>query len=205
MLTREGFEDWADEYDDAVDESQDSGTYPFCGYSDVHNGVFDLVKNCKAVLDLGVGTARLTSRLYGRGIKIFGVDFSENMLKTARAKMPDARLVCADLTEGLPKELDGEKYDAAVSLYAIHHLTDPQKAELIGQVFKSGACKRFIIGDVAFMTEEDRLACKAAAGDEFDDDEYYCIFESLKKLLPYDVTFTRVSFCAGIITVLCNA
>lgn len=84
MLDKEGFDGWADKYDEAVDGSMESGTYPFCGYDDVHGAVFELVKNSSRVLDLGIGTARLTKRLYDLGIEITGVDFSENMLDAAR-------------------------------------------------------------------------------------------------------------------------
>ena len=40
------------------------------------------------VLDLGFGTGMLTARLYAAGHPVAGVDFSQNMLDAARAKMP---------------------------------------------------------------------------------------------------------------------
>ncbi len=201
MLDKDGFEAWAKEYDAAVEQSQSSGEYPFCGYDKVHERVFELVKDKKTVLDLGVGTARLTKRLYDRGIKIYGVDFSENMLNAARAKMPSAVLVNADLTRGLPAELSSSHVDAAIALYSIHHLTDARKLELIGGVRRiSEKGGLFVIGDVAFETEADRLDCRARSGEEFDDDEYYCVFEKLAPKIG-GARFEKISFCAGVITI----
>ena len=202
MLDKDGFDGWADKYDMTVDRSMDDGTYPFCGYADVHKAVFELVQNSSRVLDLGVGTARLTERLYEKGIEITGVDFSENMLAAARKKMPKATLVSADLSE--PDALDGVtgKFDAIIALYSIHHLTDARKAELINGAKKllvrGGA---FVIGDVAFGNGAEREECIKAAGDDFDFDEYYCVADKLAPLIEGKTEFRKISFCSGVITV----
>ncbi len=202
MLDKNGFNGWATDYDGFVDASESAGTYPFCGYKRVHARVAELLKNKSSVLDLGVGTARLTSELYGCGMKITGVDFSENMLEVARRKMPNAKLILADLTKGFPTELNGESVDAAMSLYAIHHFTDEQKREIIDGAFAlMGDGGIFVIGDVAFGTEKDRAECRASSGGAFDDEEHYCVFETFKRILPYKTEFERISFCAGVITI----
>lgn len=200
MLDKDGFNEWAPEYDSAVDRSRDAGEYPFCGYDDVHKRVFERLKDAKDVIDFGVGTGRLTKRLYDRGANIVGVDFSENMIAAAREKMPNASFVCADLTHGMP-DID-RKFDAAIMLYAIHHLTDEQKISLIGGAgahMKKGGI--FVIGDVAFADEKDRLYARDCAGDDWDDDEYYCVYENLKDRLGRSSSFEKVSFCAGVITI----
>ena len=50
------------------------------------------------------------------------------MLEIAREKMPKAHLVRADISQGFPAGLAEEKFDAILSTYALHHLTDEQKA-----------------------------------------------------------------------------
>ena len=200
MLDKDGFNEWAGEYDSAVDKSREAGEYPFCGYDDVHALVYETVRGSEDVIDFGVGTGRLTKRLYDGGTKIVGVDFSENMIAAARAKMPNATFICADLTGGMPKV--DRKFDAAVMLYAIHHLTDDQKIALIngaGAYMKKGG--KFIIGDVAFANEKDRLYARESAGDKWDDDEYYCVYDNLKDRLGKKSTFKKISFCAGVIVI----
>lgn len=202
MLDKEGFNGWADKYDETVDGSMASGTYPFCGYDDVHRAVFELIKNSSRVLDLGIGTARLTKRLYDLGIEITGVDFSESMLAAAREKLPRATLVLADLSE--PTALDGITggFDAIVALYSIHHLTDARKVELINgakRLLTRGGV--FVIGDVAFADAAERESCVRAAGDEFDFDEYYCVADKLAPLIDGKTEFRKISFCAGVLTV----
>ncbi|MDE0583715.1 hypothetical protein ON064_11800 [Planococcus sp. A6] len=43
MLGKQGFNEWAAEYDDTVRESERQGTYPFAGYSDVLTEIFEAV------------------------------------------------------------------------------------------------------------------------------------------------------------------
>ena len=200
MLDKDGFNEWASGYDSTVERSREAGEYPFCGYDKVHDVVFEAVKGCKVVIDFGVGTGRLTKRLYDLGANIVGVDFSENMLSAAKAKMPDATFICADLSLGMPA-ID-RKFDAAVMLYAIHHLTDERKIALIeGAGAHMNAGGIFVIGDVAFENEKDRLCARERAGDAWDDDEYYCVYDLLKDRLGKSSSFRKISFCAGVITV----
>lgn len=199
MLNEQGFDEWADQYDSAVEQSRKNQTYPFCGYDKVHERVFSLTENLNSVLDLGVGTGRLTKRLYDKGLKITAVDFSQNMLDAAVKKMPDARFIRADLTRGYPTNLN-DKFDAIISLYAIHHLTDAQKLDIINNAATHlNANGLFIIGDVAFNTQADRLSAKAAAKDAWDDMEYYTVFSELApKAHAKTAEFIKISFCAGV-------
>ncbi len=199
MLDSNGFDGWADEYDAAVEKSINDGTYPFCGYDRAHDAVFERVKSARRVLDLGVGTGKFSERLYRLGASITAVDFSANMIETARRKMPNARFIRADLTAGLPTETDGT-FDAVTALYSIHHLTDGQKVAVIDSALERLSERGvFAIGDVAFATETDRLAAKKRAGDAWDDAEYYCVAEKLAPLVNGKLEFIPVSFCAGVI------
>ncbi|MBQ7060044.1 MAG: class I SAM-dependent methyltransferase [Firmicutes bacterium] len=202
MLDRKGFNLWADEYDKAVGLSDEENSYPFAGYKEVLGGIFRIImeKEHAAVLDLGFGTGTLTTKLYEHGCDIYGQDFSERMVELASGKMPGAHLYLGDLTEGLAKPLRNQTYDYIVATYVLHHLTDEQKIvlirDLLGLLKKDG---KILIGDISFETIEKLDRCRQEAGDEWDDEEIYIVAEEMKKAFP-NLTFTQVSFCAGILT-----
>lgn len=202
MRDSEGFDQWADKYDDHVREGEREGGYPFAGYGEVHERIFRRVtaKKNASVLDLGFGTGTLTARLYDAGCRVFGQDFSPKMLETAAAKMPDAELYVGDLTQGLAGPLKEHKYDFIIATYSLHHLTDPQKVSLLRELralLREGGA--IFVGDVSFATAAEREACRLAAGDEWDGDEHYIAADELRAELP-ELGFERVSFCAGIMT-----
>ncbi len=201
MLDAKGFDLWADGYDKSVQLSEESDEYPFAGYKDVLNTVYRTVhaRERASVLDLGFGTGMLTAKLYAEGYAITGVDFSERMIALAREKMPDARLIYADLAQGVPAELRAEKFDFIISTYAMHHLVDGQKEELwhslLARLNPGGA---LVIGDVAFATETEQEACRLRCGNGWDCDEAYIVAERFQTAFP-GLRFTQVSHCAGVL------
>lgn len=202
MLDKTGFDLWADGYDKAVGISDEEKTYPFAGYKDVLGSIFQTVIETPnaAVLDIGFGTGTLTARLYEHGCKIYGQDFSSKMIGLAAAKMPDAHLYQGDFTQGLAEPLCRQSYDFIVATYSLHHLTDEQKISFLRTLqdcLKENG--RILIGDVAFETREELDRCREAACDEWDDEEFYFVADELKRDFP-NLTFTQVSYCAGILT-----
>ena len=203
MLNNTGFDLWADDYDKAVGLSDEDGTYPFAGYRAVLGEIYSrvLARGAHAVLDIGFGTGTLTARLYSRGCRIYGQDFSARMLALAQPQMPDATLVQADFAKGLAQPLTQVKYDAIIATYALHHLTDAQKIALLQSLLpllNDGGC--ILIGDVAFADRASLEACRAAAGDGWDADEFYFVYDELHQHFPY-MTFEKKSHCAGVIAI----
>lgn len=91
MLDHKGFDLWADGYDKTVGLSEESNTYPFAGYKNVLGTIYSGVRaaNARRVLDIGCGTAVLTSRLYADGLDVTAADFSDRMLEiSARTRCP---------------------------------------------------------------------------------------------------------------------
>ena len=88
------------------------------------NTIFNEVmqKQQSTILDIGFGTAVLTSRLYENGHRIDGLDFSTQMIAVAQSKMPMANLVEWDITKGFPDSFEVNKYDFIISTYALHHI-----------------------------------------------------------------------------------
>ena len=91
------------------------------------------------VLDLGCGDGRLLALVLDARPRAEGVavDFSPTMLEAARARFAGARRVSViehDLATPLP---DLGTFDAIVSSFAIHHLTDDRKRELYLEIFEA--------------------------------------------------------------------
>lgn len=191
MLGKKGFDLWADGYDKSVGLSDESNTYPFAGYKAVLGRIFGVImeKGACDVLDIGFGTGTLTAKLYENGCRIWGQDFSEKMIGIAREKMPGAQLFAGDFSLGLTEALQGRKYDFIVSTYALHHLTSEGKTALINELYgKLTRGGMVLIGDIAFENSAELEKCRAACGDEWDDDEIYFTYDGVKRHFP-EMTF----------------
>lgn len=204
MLDNKGFDLWADGYDKTVGVSEEGNTYPFAGYKDVLGTMFKTImkKPSAVVLDIGFGTGTLTTKLYGNGCTIYGQDFSARMIELASEKMPNAHLYQGDFTQGLVEPLQAQNYDFIVATYSLHHLTDEQKVSFLRVLqdhLNPGG--QILIGDVAFENRSQLEQCQKAVGDEWDDDEMYFVVDELKKAFP-SLAFTRISYCAGIISLV---
>ena len=202
MLDHKGFDLWADGYDKTVGISDEENTYPFAGYKKVLNSIFQtiMLRPNATVLDIGFGTATLTGKLYENGCVIYGQDFSPRMIELASEKMPDAHLYQGDFTQGLVEPLKQRSYDFIVATYSIHHLTDDQKIIFLKELFdhlKDGG--RILIGDVAFESREELDECREESGDEWDNDEIYCVADELRSEFP-GLHFEKMTFCSGILT-----
>ena len=201
MLDDKGFDLWADGYDRSVGLSDETGTYPFAGYRAVLGEIYRRVLAApgREVLDIGFGTGTLTAALYARGCRIFGQDFSPRMIELAREKMPGAVLCQGDFSQGLAEELTRRRYDAIVATYSLHHLTDARKIAFLRELqglLNAGGC--IYVGDVAFATRAELAACARQAGDAWDADEIYFVYDELRPSLP-GLRFTPLSPCAGLL------
>ena len=193
MLNNKGFDMWANDYDKSVGLSYENNVYPFAGYKDLLNTIYNNIrkKDTGKILDIGFGTATLTKKLYDDNYAIFGVDFSKKMINIAKQKMPNANLFCYDFSNGLPKNLKREKFDFIISTYAIHHLTDIQKIQFFKLLYtmlnNSG---KILIGDVAFYTKKELDKCRQDNIDYWDNDEIYITFDFLKQnLTEFNISF----------------
>ena len=199
------FDNWAENYDDDVRESNQAESYPFAGYERVLDRIasYVLAVPVGKILDLGTGSGTLASRFYDAGWEISAVDFSEEMLKQARERMPEARFLIADFAKALPKELDGQKFEFIVMTYAFHHLEYEKQADFLRSLLpflkENG---KILIGDISFETKMDLEKAKLQSGEEWDDEEFYPIIEGLREQLP-DLHFEYevISFCATVMRI----
>lgn len=202
MLNSNGFDVWADGYDESVRLADENDAYPFAGYVAILKEIYGRVcaSGAKAVLDIGFGTGTLAGQLYQQGCDVFGQDFSSRMIQLAQGKMPRAKLYQGDFSLGLVQELKQQRYDAIIATYALHHLTDEQKAAFFQELLpllQDNGC--IYVGDVAFATRAQLEQCKAQAGDDWDASEIYFVYDELKQAFP-QLRFEPVSHCAGLLT-----
>lgn len=202
MLNDKGFDLWADGYDKAVGLSDEEQSYPFAGYKDVLAKIYQLVmaKGKSKVLDIGFGTGTLTQKLYEQGCEVWGQDFSSRMIELASGKMPGAHLYQGDFSQGLAEPLMLNTYGFIIATYSLHHLTDADKISFIrtlaGLLNDNGA---ILIGDVAFASRQDLERCRKEAGEGWDDEEVYFVFDELRGPFP-TMKFEQISYCAGILS-----
>lgn len=202
MLNSNGFDVWADGYDESVRLADESDAYPFAGYAAILKEIYGRVcaSGAKAVLDIGFGTGTLAGQLYQQGCDVFGQDFSSRMIQLAQEKMPRAQLYQGDFSLGLVQELKQQRYDAIIATYALHHLTDEQKVAFFQELLpllQDNGC--IYVGDVAFATRAQLGQCKAQAGDDWDASEIYFVYDELKQAFS-QLRFEPVSHCAGLLT-----
>lgn len=206
MLNKLGFDLWANEYDQTVKVSEENDQYPFAGYKEILNTIYNEImqKEQSNVLDIGFGTAVITSKLYENGHQIDGIDFSTKMIEIAQQKMPQANLMEWDITNGVPHFLREHTYDSILSTYALHHLTDDEKVMFIKNLLPLLKDKgKLFIGDIAFQTREQHDACRIESINYWDEDEFYFIVEEIATKLRDFCTcdFYPISHCGGIFVI----
>lgn len=79
----------------------------------------ELVEAGSAVLDLGCGCGLPTAARLAQRYRVTGVDISPGQIAAARANVPGATFIAADIAE---LELPAGSFSAAVALYSIIHV-----------------------------------------------------------------------------------
>ncbi len=87
------------------------------------------------ILDVGCGTGQLTAEIAQFGAEVVGIDFSPEMIRTARENFPQVRFEVADAA-ALPYS---QEFDVVISNAALHWVRDQQGAiASIARALKSG-------------------------------------------------------------------
>jgi len=116
MNIQEAYNIWAEQYDSNQNKTRDLDqkvtSSTLSGY------------NFDKVLELGCGTGKNTQWLLTKAKEIVGLDFSEEMLKKAREKIQDNRVVFtkADLCENW--EVENNFFDLITSSLTLEHIKD---------------------------------------------------------------------------------
>jgi ubiquinone/menaquinone biosynthesis C-methylase UbiE len=83
------------------------------------------------VLELGVGAGVRSSRVLAERGRLTGVDVSEEQLRRARERLPQARLLQADLAA---VSFEDASFDAVVSFYVLNNLPQDELGPLLARV-----------------------------------------------------------------------
>ena len=83
------------------------------------------------VLELGCGSGSPETRRLAHRFAVTGVDISPRQVERARAAIPEASFIVADLTE---LELPAASYDAVASFYVFNHVPRDLLAPLLGRI-----------------------------------------------------------------------
>jgi len=83
------------------------------------------------VLELGCGAGSPDTKELAKRFAVTGVDISPGQIERARASIPKAEFVCADLTE---LELPPASYDAVASFYVFNHVPRDLLAPLLVRI-----------------------------------------------------------------------
>lgn len=202
------FENWAKNYDQDV---SDWDAFPFIGYGDVHEKMIGLA-NLQAshnVLDLGIGTGNLAKQLPIPDTHICGVDFSNAMLAKARAVLPRAQLIQADLVgSDWPTEMK-QPFDRILSAYTFHEFPDMVKIHILERLKRCCLAPSglMVIGDISFEDQKHFDRAHRALKGLWDEDEYYWRAKPLTESLEavgFSVEYNQVSSCAGVYVLYIN-
>ncbi len=194
------FDEWAHDYDQSV---ADNTGFPFDGYAEVLQSIVDLCspRPNASVLDLGIGTGNLALRFAQRGCRIWGLDFSAEMLRLARVKLPDVALAQADLRAEWPPDFH-HRFNNIVSAYTFHHFTLDEKVYQIQRLLRNNLTSdgKLVIGDIAFSSESEQDQLRQTLGSEWDQEFYWLADETTQALalVGIQANFYRVTNCAGI-------
>ena len=198
---RDLFDGWAKDYDESVLNEDD---FPFAGYEKVLDTIFQIAAPLpdQAILDLGIGTGNLAGRFHEAGCEIWGVDFSRNMLEAAEEKLPDARLILADLNSDFQALLP-QSFSCIVSAYTIHEFNLEKKLKIISDLARNSleTGGDFVIGDISFPLVSDRIRAQEFWKDSWDHSEYYWAADEAQDAFSdagFSLNYWQVSSCGGV-------
>lgn len=83
------------------------------------------------VLDLGCGCGVPVARELAAGYRVTGVDISPVQIERAKALVPGADFICADMTE---HDWSDGSFDVIVSLYALIHVPVDEQPDLLRRI-----------------------------------------------------------------------
>ena len=194
------FERWAEDYDNSVEASEG---FPFTGYEEVLARVVTLAAPTPdmRVLDLGTGTGNLAERFVQADAEVWGLDFSEEMLAKARAKVPNAAFLQANLLDGWLKL---PEFERIVSAYVLHEFDIKGKLEILRKSAQHLTKGGFIIvADIAFPNQEVFEQAHERWQEVWDESEHYWLADEALAAceeVGLEGAYEQVSSCAGVFT-----
>jgi predicted TPR repeat methyltransferase len=136
------------------------------------------------------------------GCQVWGTDFSPAMLDIAQVKAPDATLIQMDWTAEWPEALQ-QRFDRIVTTFVLHEFDLATKIGLLQRLATHHLVEQglIIVGDVAFVTADERRQSGAESWDE--DEHYWAADETMAASAGtgLEFTFKLISWCTGVFVV----
>lgn len=109
------------------------------------------------VLDVGIGTGNISLSIFSKTpCKITGVDISPEMMKIAKEKADEMGTNIVFVNSSACSMELKDKFDLAVSAFAIHHLNENEKLETFRRICNAlEDSGRFILSDVTIGVDGD--------------------------------------------------
>jgi putative AdoMet-dependent methyltransferase len=194
------FDEWAEHYDQTVSAGP---AFPFAGYDQVLQTIFEQAQGVpgSCILDLGTGTGNLAALFARSGCRVWGLDFSEQMLVQARLKLPQVNFARADVREPLPAAFQ-QAYQAVVSGYTFHHFPLAERVALVSRLLGENVLPggRVLIGDIVFQDAAAEDKVRRSEGENWEQEYFWLADESLAAFRAAGIAaaYTPISFCAGV-------
>jgi putative AdoMet-dependent methyltransferase len=208
-MNNELYDRLAANYDQEMMDADNRQEFPFVGYQKVLDFIATAIEEdrhlgkCR-ILDIGIGTGTVETKIKPEKIEVTGVDHSVKMLEIAQLKMPQGAYFCHDFRKGLPEEIKNDKFDAIIATYALHHLNLDEWLEYVHYLSQHlTVFGKIYIGDIFFLNENEKRHCAVQTAEAWDDSEYYHVYETILAHIcdHLALSFVKISFCAGIIIV----
>lgn len=111
----------------------DAFNHTFADHRDWLQPFFRIVPPGSQVLDLGCGCGVPDAQLLSERFRVTGVDISDVQIERARALVPDAKFVRADMTE---VSFRRDAFGGVVCLYALIHVPLNEQPQLLKKVYR---------------------------------------------------------------------
>lgn len=85
------------------------------------------------ILDIGSGGGRDSRYMHAHGLKVTGIDFSEQMIMLAQKEAPEIKYVHMDF-ENL--DFPGESFDGVWANASLHHVPKAKLHDVLSQIYK---------------------------------------------------------------------
>lgn len=208
-MLKEMFDRLSKTYDQDVIDCDNRGLFPFAGYQALTDFIAAYVNTRSdnddiEILDIGIGTGYLSSKLFPERVRISGIDISEKMLETASLRLPQADLYLYDFRLGLPEPLRFKKYDYIISTYAMHHLSIEEFINYLDFLFdRLNPFGKIIIGDIMFLNHKEKEMVRLENIESWDNESHYHVFNQIVERFKKNISlnFYKISFCSGIIMI----
>jgi putative AdoMet-dependent methyltransferase len=199
----EAFDQWAATYDREV-ELEDG--FPFSGYRSMLSTIVNRASCAQgqSVLDLGCGTGNLSNLFVRQSSRVWGTDFSSEMIAIAKRKYPQIPFAVQDVRRPIPATFP-QKYDAIISAYVFHHFPIDEKISILKRFLAENLQPggRLVVGDLIFANQPALDQTRNSYVDQWDEEYYWMLDQDLPLMesAGLNVKVDPISFCGMVLTI----